>query len=174
MATNAARRRWLKSAAACLLAAPNVAFTHLDRSPVTLLGAWRHQGEDYVGLWDANHGARGVQIPYRAHEVLQDPGRRRSVIAIARRPGEFLARVDLDAMRVTTLRMIHPQFVANGHAVLSNDATTLLVAENDALTGEGFIAVYDADSLECRDRYPTAGIGPHALMREHDDSLLVA
>jgi hypothetical protein len=106
--------------------------------------------------------------------VLIDRARPNSAIAVARRPGEFIARIDFDAMQVTTLQMINSQFVVNGHAMLSADFVTLLVTENDAMSGEGFIGVYDAASLKCRGRYATSGVGPHALVSEPDGSLLVA
>ena len=42
------------------------------------------------------------------------------------------------------------------------------------MSEEGFIGVYDAASLQCRGRYATSGLGPHALAPEPDGSLLVA
>jgi hypothetical protein len=138
------------------------------------VGAWRNDAQDYIGMWRPGSAARGVELPFRAHQILMDPLRQNSVIAIARRPGEFLARVDLDAMRVTRLKLIDAQFVTNGHAVFLAESDTLLVTENDAMTGDGWLGIYDTESLENRGRYPTFGIGPHALLREPNGSLLIA
>src|SRR4029078_13394879 len=127
-------------------------FAYGQPAAAVVLGAWRRDAQHYVGLWGQDRVARGVEIPFRAHQVLIDPTRPKSAIAVARRPGEFIARIDLETMQLTTLEMIDSQVVANGHAMLGADFTTLLVAENDAMSGEGFIGVYDLASLKCRGR----------------------
>lgn len=174
MVIDPARRRLLRCAAAWTLTSPLRALARTAVLESALLGGWKQDGRDYVGIWQRTSGARGVEIPFRAHQVVVDPTDPHSVIAVARRPGEFLARIDLGSMQLSALQAIDADFAANGHAVFDAHARTLLVSENDVLTGEGAIGIYDADSLVCRARHPTFGIGPHALLREPGDTLLVA
>jgi uncharacterized protein len=174
MATDPSRRRFLSAALTCSVAqfiAPNAGAGIRARR---MLGAWQSQGRDYAGIWQEDIYTRGVELPFRAHQVLLDPANPRGAIAIARRPGEFIARIDLTALQVTGLRAIEPEFVTNGHAVFSVDERTLLVSESDGATGVGSLGVYDVATLEIGERFPTAGIGPHALLREPGGTLLVA
>ena len=60
-----------------------------------------------------------------------------------------------------------------GHGCFSADATRLFVAEADDVTGEGTLAVLDADTLERVDELPTHGIGPHQLLLMPDGVTLV-
>jgi uncharacterized protein len=170
------RRRLLLTALAAGLVRTLPAIADMPTVHPSLLGAWRNAGRDYVGIWDPHAGARGVELPFRAHQVLRRPSSAPSAVAvaIARRPGEFLARVDLGSLRLDHLSAIDPEFVTSGHALFTTDGSTLLVAESDALTGEGFIAHYDAQSFKCFARHSTYGIGPHAFLREASGSLLIA
>ena len=174
METDRTRRRLLRAAAAWALAQPIRAVGLASTPGSALLGAWRRDGRDCVGIWQPGAGARGLEIPFRAHEVLVDRTRPQSAIAVARRPGEFLARVDLASMELATLRGIDPEYVTNGHAVFSGDGRSLLVSESDVLTGAGMVGIYDTDTLGCHARYSTFGIGPHALLCEPGGTLLVA
>lgn len=174
MAIDRNRRSIVLGGVAALLGTSLPALAISESGVPPLLGAWRTAGRDHAGVWSEDGPLRAVALPFRAHQVLADISRTCSVIAIARRPGEWIARLDLDREHIETLRMIDAQYVANGHAVFTADAKGLLVAENDAVTGEGFLAFYDSDSLECQGRAPTHGIGPHAVLRNADSSLLVA
>jgi hypothetical protein len=168
------RRSIVLGSAAALFGAALPACASAPPGVPALLGAWRAGGQDYAGVWSEDAPLRAIALPFRAHQVLADPARAGSAVAIARRPGELIARLDLQRVRIETLRMIDAQYVTNGHGAFTADAKGLLVAENDAVTGEGFLTFYDADSLECVGRTPTHGIGPHAVLRNADGSLLVA
>ena len=174
METDRTRRRLLRAVAAWALTQPIGAIGSATTPGYGLLGAWRRDGHDCVGTWRPGADARGIEIPFRAHEVLVDRTRPQSAIAVARRPGEFLARVDLASLELATLRDIDPEYVTSGHAVFSVDGQSLLVSESDVLTGAGMVAVYNADTLVCHARYSTLGIGPHALLCEPGGTLLVA
>ena len=175
MATNCSRRRLLQAAAAWVLAAQPIRGLAREGIPgFALLGAWHRDGRDYVGIWQSGAGSRSIEIPFRAHEVLVDRSRPKSAIAVARRPGEFLARLDLAGMELATLRAIDAEYVTSGHGVFSPDGRSLLVSESHVLTGAGTIGIYDADSLDCHARHQTLGIGPHALLCEPEGTLLIA
>jgi hypothetical protein len=174
MAIDLSRRQFLSAALACTLTHAGLLRAQGKIPVLRMLGAWRADGIDYAGVWDSTLGANGVELPFRAHQVLMDPHVHHHAIAIARRPGEFIARIDLKGTRIVQLHAIDPEFLANGHALLDLETRALLVAESDSVTGAGALGVYDLDSLELRDRVSTLGIGPHALLRDSDGTLLVA
>src|SRR4051794_17437928 len=148
MATDPSRRRFLSAALTCSLVQ---FFPQNARAGIParrMLGAWLSEGRNYAGIWQQDIDTQGVELPFRAHQVLLDPANPRGAIAIARRPGEFIARIDLAALQVTGLRAIEPEFVTNGHAVFSADERTLLVSESDGATGVGSLGLYDVTTLE--------------------------
>jgi hypothetical protein len=174
MATDPSRRRFLAALAACTVADAFAFRANAEPPGIALLGAWSMDGREYAGIWDRARGPQGVELPFRAHQVLLDPRMPRAAIAIARRPGEFIARLDLTTLQITNLHVVDSGWLTNGHALFTENGRTLLVSENDSVTGTGSIALYDADTLELIDRYSTFGIGPHAILQEPDGSLLVA
>ena len=174
MAIDLCRRRFLSAALACTAAPVVLAHAHRQIDRMRMLGAWHTDGNDYAGVWGSALGAHGVELPFRAHQVLLDPHLPHHALAIARRPGEFIARLDLKSACILDLRAIDPEFVTNGHALSDPAARTLLVAQSDSSTGAGVLGAYDIDSLELRERLSTFGIGPHALLRDFDGTMLVA
>jgi hypothetical protein len=162
------------AAGACALTHALPSMAQIATNVPVLLGAWRKDGCDYAGVWDSHAGPRGVELPFRAHEVLTHPSRAEAAFVIARRPGEFLARLNVHTCSLEALTTIEPEFVASGHAVFASDGRTLLVAESDAMSGGGYVACYDPDSLQCYARYPTGGIGPHAILRVTPGTYLIA
>lgn len=175
MAISCSRRRFLQTASAWALAPqPIHAAAPGDIPGFALLGALQRDGRNCVGIWQSGAGSRSIEIPFRAHEVLVDRSRPASAIAVARRPGEFLARLDLAGMELATLHAIDAEYVTSGHGVFSPDGRSLLVSESHVLTGAGAIGIYDADSLDCHTRHQTLGIGPHELLCEPEGTLLVA
>ena len=174
MAIDFSRRRFISAALATTLAQAIASRARAQAPDVRMLGAWQSAGRDYAGMWLQDFGTRGVELPFRAHQVLLDPANTQSVIVIARRPGEFIARIDLQSVQLAQLQAIEPEFVTNGHALFSGDGRKLLVSQSDSVTGAGSLGVYDAATLEIGERIATAGIGPHALLREPGGTLLVA
>jgi hypothetical protein len=174
MATDSSRRHFISAAAACALAQAIPPRARAHAPALRMLGAWQSSGRNHAGIWQQASGTRGVELPFRAHQVLLDPVNRRSAIAIARRPGDFIARLDLEGLSLTQLQAIEPEFVTNGHALFSADGRKLLVSESDSVSGAGSLGIYDVATLEISERISTAGIGPHALLREPGGTLLVA
>ncbi|TAK84406.1 MAG: DUF1513 domain-containing protein [Aquabacterium sp.] len=138
-----------------------------------LVGAWRKGAGNYVGYWSLGAGVHGVETGFRGHQVLLDPSRPSQAIAIARRPGRRIARVDFEASSVIASREIEEGRTLNGHAVFSEDGATLYTSENDRKTGNGFIGLRHADTLAKYAEFSSYGVGPHGILRI-DDTLLIA
>ena len=152
-------------AAACV--AP-VALPASSGSPV--LGTWRTpDGVHRVGALD---GRASLPLPGRAHGVaITADGA--TAFVVARRPGRFLARVDLRAWTLDDTVRSPPGRRVYGHAALSADGKTLYVTENDYEAGRGRIGVYDAGPpLERLGEIPSHGVGPHEIRRWPGGDLL--
>ena len=139
-----------------------------------LLGAWESRGVNYAGVWSQAKSARGIPLPFRAHEVLPDPLHPGQAVVIARRPGDFILRFDARRLKTVLLRDAGPERVFNGHAAFSADAKTLFTSESNIADGQGVIGVRDAATLEKQAEFATHGIGPHAILLEPGGALLVA
>lgn len=170
------RRRGLILGAAAALACPRIVAAATRAAPVwpAILTAWSAGGRHFVGVLRPNRQPSGVELPFRPHDVLVDPLHPGIAIAIARRPGDLIARVDLIQRHIITLFPVDGRRVTNGHAVFSDDGRYLLTNESDAVDGHGLVSIRVADSLEVVREFDSGGIGPHALMREPGGTLLVA
>jgi hypothetical protein len=69
---------------------------------------------------------------------------------------------------------MEPDRYLSGHAVLSQDGRCVYTTESDGETGQGVIAQRDVRSLETVREFPSAGIGPHALLWDAHGNLLIA
>lgn len=173
------RRQWLVLGGAAL-AAPAWAF-----APATtprLLAAWQRTPKDtteaaryQVGLLaaqpDALVVASALDVPTRAHGLLAEAGG--TVLAVARRPGDWLLRWRPGAAEPQTA-WVEPDRAFNGHVIASADGQRLYTTETDLETGAGLIGVRDAATLEKLAEWPTQGMDPHELLLDADGSLLVA
>ncbi len=159
---------------AAIFAAPAWASAHVGGS-TRLAAAWRTAGGYQVGILQAAGGrlavSAAIDVPTRAHALLREPGG--TLLAIARRPGDWLLRWDEDG-RPLAWRWIEPQRAFTGHVI--SDGNTLYVAETDLDSGAGLIGVRDAKTLEKRAEWPTHGIDPHQLVWDagHPGALIVA
>ncbi len=167
-----ARRRLLMSAlgAACLpvLAAPDP-----ERSRVAT--AWLDdQGQAWLGLLRVQREGFEVQarlaLPGRAHGIARHPDG--SLLAAARRPGDWLLRWWPQSGR-TQWRWNEPGQHFNGHLLRRADGHWL-ATETDMDSGEGLLALRDADTLELLDAWPSGGRDPHALLALDGGQVLVA
>lgn len=149
-------------------------YAPIARSWPRVLGTWQRGEQNFVGLWNGEQAATGIALSFRAHQLLRDPLSATQAVVVARRPGESLARVDLDRHLVLNQISTETNRRFNGHAAFSLDGTLLFTSENDSVTGEGIIGIRDSRSLAKRTEVPSGGIGPHALIVEQNGTLLVA
>lgn len=155
------RRRFLMALGASAVAAHAGA---KPLPPVRLAAAWDEDGQSHVGvLRIVGAHARvehAVRVPTRAH-ALAAP-REGSVLAVARRPGDWLARIDVTRTgRVPQTTWIEPSRSFNGHVVASPDGMRVYTTETDQEDGGGIIGVRDAITLRKLDEWRTHGRDPH-------------
>jgi hypothetical protein len=167
-------RRAFLSACAALLVTPGLARAANSDASVRLAAAWQAANGHQVGVLEQRDALRihsAIDVPTRAHALLQEPGG--TLLAVARRPGDWLLRWDQTGKAVGWC-WIEPRRAFTGHVV--SDGRTLYVAETDLDTGLGLIGVRDAVSLEKRAEWPTHGIDPHQLLWDagHPSALIVA
>ncbi len=173
-------RRPVLSGLACVAAA----------SPLTAIGAdvgaepgatyWSSgqsfAGQNYVAGVDASGTLVGqAPLPDRGHALTARPGGGEAVMC-ARRPGTFMAVVDLRSGRVDRMVESPDGRHFQGHAVYASNGRLLFATENDFADGRGVIGIYDA-----ADGYTRVGemssheIGPHDIaMAPSGDALIVA
>lgn len=182
---NLQRRQWLTLAtryAAALFPVGHAAqaLAAGDAPGVALAATWQSAGGYQVGLLAARGAAlqvlAGVDVPTRAHGVLREASG--SLLAVARRPGDWLLRWHPGAQGEASQRAqwgwIEADRAFNGHVVSSRDGRTLYTTETNLETGSGMIGVRDAASLEKIAEWPTHGMDPHELLLDVDGSLVVA
>ena len=134
-------------------------------SAATLLAAWQHGNEQYIGLLRAGGDRLSLvsqlRVPTRAHGLMVEG--EASVLVVARRPGDWLLRW------YPRTGQAHWQWVKddrglNGHAEVLPDSGRLRTTETDKDTGLGLLGVRDRATLEKLDEWPTHGSDPHQLM----------
>lgn len=138
-------------------------------------GARDDAGRDrLVGLDRAGRPQVDFALPGRAHHVAIRPDRRRAA-APARRPGDWLAVVDLAATRMALLPAA-PKRHFYGHGVFDMAGRLLYTAENDLDSLDGVIGIHDAQAGFARlGEVAAGGIGPHQIALGPDGrSLIVA
>ncbi len=170
MVTDLHRRQTLAALAGlgAWVLAPGAAFAKASGS-VHLAAAWEHQGSFHIGLLSTREGAgqalqvhASIEVPTRAHGLCVLPDG--SVLATARRPGDWLVRWQPG-------QGAEPQWLwqagdrsFNGHVLASADGQRLYTTETDAETGASWIAVRDARTLEKTTEWPTHGLDAHELI----------
>ncbi|MEY2874837.1 MAG: hypothetical protein RLZZ373_2208 [Pseudomonadota bacterium] len=192
-ATDRGRRRWLGAALLGALSPWPVQSARVtERTPTA--PATRH----WVTAWNAADGHRigllrgdasgtsiadQLAVPTRAHglQILPDG----SVLAVARRPGDWLLRwqplapsPSRRAASIPTPETVWagPQRQFNGHALLHPDGRHLLVTETDTAApddpdglGRGRVTVRRLDRLATVVAdWPTGGRDPHQLLASPD------
>lgn len=137
------------------------------------VSAWNDQGAHRVGLLQrAAEGwrvAASIEVPTRAHGLTVLPDG--SVIAVARRPGDWLLRwwpaPGGREIRAPRWRWAPAGRQFNGHAVLHPDGRHLLLTATDTEAddglGRGLLMLMRLDRLEPIAEAPTLGRDPHQL-----------
>ncbi|MGE3860823.1 MAG: DUF1513 domain-containing protein [Burkholderiaceae bacterium] len=136
--------------------------------PLALLAAaWDGQDGHRVGLLKARAGAAALEVsaeidvPTRAHALY--PERDGQLLAVARRPGDWLLRWRRDGREVAW-HWAEPDRVFNGHVIASPDGRRVFTTETDLEDGRGLIGVRDARTLAKLAEWPTYGMDPHELL----------
>ena len=130
-------------------------------------------------------------MPERVHDIVVQPvldresnfsnhnqnanhNRNRDVVVMGRRPSENFWVLDTATGQVkfAIKASTHRHFY--GHACYSLDGKMLYVTENDTLSLEGKIGIYDADDHYKKiAEFDSHGIGPHELIMHPDGETLV-
>ena len=148
---------------------------------VRLAAAWESAEGFQLGvLAPQAHGVlaavQSLDVPTRAHGLLALPDG--SVLAVARRPGDWLLRWSPQSGKPVQWQWAEPGRAFNGHASASPDGQRLYTTETDLETGAGLVGVRDARSLAKLEEWPTFGIDSHELIWDAADpthpALLVA
>jgi hypothetical protein len=131
----------------------------------TLLAAWQQDQEQRIGLLAVNDDQWSVQrslvVPTRAHGLWTEAGG--SVLAVARRPGDWLLRWRPGQSQVQW-HWIDGDRRFNGHVIASADGASLWTTETDLDTAQGRLGVRNAASLEKTGEWATHGMDPHELL----------
>lgn len=143
-----------------------------------VLTAWEQGETAYAGVWSPGVAPRGIALPARAHELLPIPNSARlpgaQALVLARRPGEYLMRMDLTAGRALRWHDMEEDRYLAGHACATADKACFFTTETDGETGAGLIVEREWRSLEKVREFASHGIGPHALCTLESGELLVA
>ncbi len=187
------RRAWLRAGCAAALGAGCTAALGdaglaqaADAAAATVAAAWSaDDGGNFIGLLSLKTGAapayrtasvlrRRCRVPTRAHGliVLADG----SVVAAARRPGEWLLRWWPHRRGASAVRWhwLGPERRLNGHLLLATDGRHVLCSETALEDGSGWVVRRDPHTLDVVDAWPSHGTDPHELLWDADGSLLVA
>lgn len=164
----------------------------LGDASVYLAAAWEVQGRHFIGLLAAtapkgssapgknSHYSPGLkvhaalEVPSRAHGVC--PLADGSIVAVARRPGDWLVRWGPAQAQATplwhwqTADSHFPDRTFNGHVLagmpgtVGTDGERLYTTETDVETGASVVGVRHARTLEKLAEWPTHGIDAHELI----------
>ena len=162
--TDVTRRQCLLAVAGAALW-PGVRAAQPDAS-ATLVAAWEAENNYHVGLIEVAGGTWSVQqaitVPTRPHALLAEPGG--TVLAVARRPGDWLLRWRPGSAQAPQWHWIAGDRRFNGHAIASASGVHIWTTETDLETAQGRLGVRDTRSLEKTDEWATHGMDPHELL----------
>lgn len=114
-----------------------------------------------------------TMLPSRGHDATARPASS-EIVVFARRPGNWFAVID--AARKSEARTILAAKDRHfyGHGAFTPDGRLLYATENDTLSGDGLLGIYDATSSYRRiGEISSRGVGPHDLAFLPDGTTLV-
>lgn len=112
-------------------------------------------------------------LPSRGHDATARPASP-EIVVFARRPGNWFAVIDAAQGRLVTTVLSAKARHFYGHGVFAADGRLLYATENDMLTGNGILGIYDAsDSYRRIGEISSRGIGPHDIAFLPDGKTLV-
>lgn len=122
-------------------------------------------------------------MPERVHDIVVQPSasqfgdsENRDVVVMGRRPSEGFWVLDTATGQVKHAIKAAADRHFYGHACYSLDGTQLYITENDTVTLNGKIGIYDVlNSYQKVAEFDSYGIGPHELIMHPDsDTLIIA
>ena len=163
---------------ACLLATGFAQTTSwADVGTPTYLGAAENSDGSYVlcGITAEIAIVFRVPLPARGHAAAAHPSKPEAV-AFARRPGTFAVVIDCRSGQTKAKLETSNGRHFYGHGIFSSDGSRLYTTENDYITGQGRVGVWDATNNYRRiGEFTSGGIGPHEIKRlPNSDTLVVA
>ena len=112
-------------------------------------------------------------LPSRGHDATLRPASP-EIVVFARRPGNWFAVIDAGAGKLVTTVLSAESRHFYGHGVFTTDGRLLYATENDMLTGDGLLGIYDAsDSYRRIGEIASRGVGPHDIAFLPDGKTLV-
>lgn len=148
---------------------------------VRLAAAWESAEGFQLGVLapqarDVLSAAQTIDVPTRAHGLL--PGADGTMLAVARRPGDWLLRWSPTSGQPVQWQWADAGRAFNGHVIASPNGQRLYTTETDLETGAGLVGMRDTHSLVKLEEWPAFGIDPHKLLWDEADrfypALLVA
>lgn len=116
---------------------------------------------------------RREALPERAHGAAVSPDGRTAVI-IARRPGRYIAVMDLATGAPFRVLPVHPARLFYGHGFFSANGRLFFATENDFENERGVLGIYDvADGFRRVGEFSSGGIGPHEAVLLRDGKTAV-
>lgn len=119
-------------------------------------------------------------MPERVHDIVVQPvvGSKkippRDVVVMGRRPSEGFWVLDAASGRVQYAIKAATDRHFYGHACYSLDGLQLYITENDTVSLEGKIGIYDAtNGYQKTGEFDSQGIGPHELIMHPDSETLI-
>ncbi len=109
----------------------------------------------------------------RGHGLAQHPNVPERVVMFGRRPTRVGLVVDVVAGETLGGFECPAGRHLAGHGCFNGDGSQLFVVEADDLSGQGAIAVLDADTLERLGEFDSHGVGPHEIALMPGASMLV-
>ncbi len=138
----------------------------INASHAQLIATWKTTaGQHQVGVLEVNPSdafpyrmVQAFDVPTRPHGLMW--GSAKEVFVIARRPGDWIMRIDLKTGQSS--RSWQTGRSLNGHCAMHEQG--FYTTETDLLTGTGRVVRREPESLEVVDEWPTAGHDPHEML----------
>jgi uncharacterized protein len=102
-------------------------------------------------------------LPSRGHDATARPASG-EVVVFARRPGNWFIVVDAAQGRLASTVLAAKDRHFYGHGVFTPEGRLLYATENDTVSGNGVLGIYDSsDGYRRIGEIPSRGIGPHDI-----------
>ena len=112
-------------------------------------------------------------LPSRGHDATARPASA-EIVVFARRPGNWFIVLDAAKGRLVSTVLSVKDRHFYGHGVFTPDGRLLYATENDIVTGNGILGIYDAsDNYRRIGEIASRGIGPHDIAFLPDGRTLV-